>query len=488
MEEFISSFLNKKNEFLTVEIGTNDLKVARIERRGDEIDVLDLKVVDISRFLEDRIIQELTGIISGFEGLRSPTVVNVIPTNFVIFKNIEIPSTDEKEIKDIIDLQAGRHTPYAREEIILDYVNLGIAHSSYTKVLLVIVKRDVVTKRYDIIKAAGYKSNFAALSAEIISKFYNKSSLKKQSGGPLALVNMDRANMDFIVEHGGENLYIRSVAIMDPEKTSGDTDIKKRIFEGLKGSVESYQSENIEILPDSIYFTGATRRMQGMESEVRSKMSMSNCSIIPQNKLIESGKVANAAVFKTDENVSVLSVLAIPSVIDDLQLNLIPEDVKMRNEIKNKAKLMIMIGTFAMASLLLFCSVFLTNMMFKKLYFQRLKARYAGEIKEANILKQVISKTDDVDLFLRGKGRSLKVLTELFNAIPKEVFMNNVSFGEDSTLVFSGTADSMSRVFTLVTDLENHPRFSNVKVDSTRTRRVEDKELADFNLTLSVGD
>jgi Tfp pilus assembly protein PilN len=160
----------------------------------------------------------------------------------------------------------------------------------------------------------------------------------------------------------------------------------------------------------------------------------------------------------------------------------------MRNEIKNKAKLMIIIGTLAMACLLLFCSVFLTNMMFKKLYLQRLKARYAGEIKEANILQQVIGKTDDVDLFLRGKGRSLKVLTELFNAIPKEVFMNNISVGEDGALVFSGTADSMSRAFSLVTELENHPSFSNVKVDSTRTRRVEDKELADFNLTLSVGD
>src|SRR3989338_2715818 len=45
--------------------------------------------------------------------------VCVIPSSVATTKNIEIPSLDPQEIKSIIDLQAGRHTPYSREEILM---------------------------------------------------------------------------------------------------------------------------------------------------------------------------------------------------------------------------------------------------------------------------------------------------------------------------------------------------------------------------------
>jgi Tfp pilus assembly PilM family ATPase len=56
---------------------------------------------------------------------KSPTIINVIPANLVITKNIEIPSNNPLEIKEIISLQAGRHTPYSREEILVDYLEVG---------------------------------------------------------------------------------------------------------------------------------------------------------------------------------------------------------------------------------------------------------------------------------------------------------------------------------------------------------------------------
>ena len=77
-------------------------------------------------------------------------------------------------------------------------------------------------------------------------------------------------------------------------------------------------------------------------------------------------------------------------------------------------------------------------------------------------------------------------MTELYMALPPEVYLANIAFNEDRTLNISGTADTMSRVFSLVTDMENNKFFSNVKVDSTRSRRVEGNEVADFGLTLTI--
>ena len=46
-----------------------------------------------------------------------------------------------------IDLQAGRHTPFSREEILMDYLNIGTYRKNYTEVLLVIVNSNAVRGR-----------------------------------------------------------------------------------------------------------------------------------------------------------------------------------------------------------------------------------------------------------------------------------------------------------------------------------------------------
>ncbi|MFH1768839.1 MAG: PilN domain-containing protein, partial [Candidatus Omnitrophota bacterium] len=56
--------------------------------------------------------------------------------------------------------------------------------------------------------------------------------------------------------------------------------------------------------------------------------------------------------------------------------------------------------------------------------------------------------------------------------------------GQDDTIILTGTADTMSRVFSLVTALENNKIFKNVKVDFTKSRVVKKEEVADFGLTL----
>ena len=84
-----------------------------------------------------------------------PPVICVIPANAATAKNIEVPSTDPEEIKSIINLQASRHTPYSREEVLISYINLGMNASNNTRLLLVIVHRDMVKERISILEKCG---------------------------------------------------------------------------------------------------------------------------------------------------------------------------------------------------------------------------------------------------------------------------------------------------------------------------------------------
>ena len=73
-----------------------------------------------------------------------------VPANAATAKNIEVPSSDPEEIKSIINLQAGRHTPYSREEVLISYINLGLNAFNNTRLLLVIVHRNMVKERISL--------------------------------------------------------------------------------------------------------------------------------------------------------------------------------------------------------------------------------------------------------------------------------------------------------------------------------------------------
>jgi Tfp pilus assembly protein PilN len=183
---------------------------------------------------------------------------------------------------------------------------------------------------------------------------------------------------------------------------------------------------------------------------------------------------------------SVMSVASIPAVLEDLKLNIIPEDIKMRKALKGRAHEMAKIAAFAMISLIVFCSILLMHVVFNRLYLERLRSKYTSQVQEAEKLKQIAQKNYTVESFLNKKGQSLGILTELYNALPPAIYLNSMNLKEDRTMSFTGTADTMSSVFSLVTSLENNPYFSGVKVESTRSRRVENKEVADFSLTLTL--
>jgi Tfp pilus assembly protein PilN len=147
---------------------------------------------------------------------------------------------------------------------------------------------------------------------------------------------------------------------------------------------------------------------------------------------------------------------------------------------------MLQMSILAMIAFILFCAVFITKVIFKNLYLGKLNKSYAKENEEVKKLDAVSDKTGIIKRFLSQKAEALDVLVELFNAMPGEVYLSSVILKEDDTLTFTGTADSMSMVFSLVTDLENNSYFSNVKVDFTKTRKQKGIEVSDFGLTLSL--
>jgi Tfp pilus assembly protein PilN len=182
-----------------------------------------------------------------------------------------------------------------------------------------------------------------------------------------------------------------------------------------------------------------------------------------------------------------VSAFSVVSPVLDLgksRLDLTPEDVRVRREIEKKSKEAMKFGVLAMTVLLLFCAALLSNLMLKNMYLNKLEKSYVSENEEVSKLNAVMDSTSRVKKIIAEKGVGLSGMALLFRSMPSEVFLTSVDFREGNVFTFTGTADSMSMVFSLVTELENSASFKDVKVDFTRSRRQSGKEVADFGLTL----
>src|SRR5258708_332156 len=155
-------------KYLTIYINDGVIKVAQATSSGS------LEKVARGSYTEtpggDEAAKALKFLLALFN--RQACVICVIPASAATAKNIEVPSIDPEEIKSIINLQASRHTPYSREEVLISYINLGMNASNNTRLMLVIVHRSMVKERVSILEGSGLDVDKIIFVPEAQARFY----------------------------------------------------------------------------------------------------------------------------------------------------------------------------------------------------------------------------------------------------------------------------------------------------------------------------
>ena len=231
-------------ELVGIDLGSNNLKLVHVRFSANKREVVRIVTCNINGLSDHDLTKAIS---SAFHDLKinKPLLINFVPTNIVITKNIEIPSTNPEEIKDIINLQAGRHTPYSRDEIIVDYINIWTYKHSYTKILLVIVSRAAVRKNYDLLSRAGLNLDKIFFAPEGLAGSAPKILKLENADSPFSLIHIDEGLTDFTVVLHSKVIFFRSIPIgaqLLMGETENDTE---RFTEELRRSFEAYQSENM---------------------------------------------------------------------------------------------------------------------------------------------------------------------------------------------------------------------------------------------------
>src|SRR3989344_348094 len=255
----------RSQEQVGIDLGGNHLKLARVIVQANKRELIDVVHRDITGLSEEDISKAVRTAVE-ISKANAPEVVVTIPAHLVITKNIEIPSTDPREIMAIVNLQASRHTPYSREEIIVHYIHVGVYKQTYSRILLLIASREVIKRQFLIVEKAGFKCSGVLFAPEAIAATLDKFLKLNSHDVPIGSLHVDESSTDFMIIFKDKPIFIRSIPVGTQHFFEEKERYRAKFVEEVRGSLEAYEGESVGKVDHMLVLTGAVEATEGLDT------------------------------------------------------------------------------------------------------------------------------------------------------------------------------------------------------------------------------
>ena len=470
-------------EQVGIDLGGNHLKFARVIIHANKRELVNIAHRDVTGLSEEDISKAVKTTIEDMKA-NEPEVVVTIPAHLVITKNIEIPSTDPREIMAIVNLQASRHTPYSREEIIVDYIHVGTYKQTYSRILLLIASREVIKRQFLIVEKAGFKCAGVLFAPVAIAAAMDKFLKLSSHDVPIGSLHVDENSTDFMIIFKDKPVFIRSIPVGTQHFFEEKERYHLRFVDEVRGSLEAYESESIGKTPHMLVLTGAVEATEGLDT------MLAETARVP----VHAVPYCRAAIFPDEiaqkiasvRHLSFLNVIASTTAVPPPKVSLIPEEIRMRKNIEERGRELIKTGIFILSIALVLSMIFISKIYIKSLFLQNLKTKYAAIGEEAAKLEKSFGRATTVANYLSTRGYSLEVLADLATLAPYDLALADIRYDAQGKFSLGGTADSMSVVFAFVDKLEKSSYFKDVKTKYTTKRKAGKRDLVDFEIVATL--
>ncbi len=470
-------------DYISIMLSEDTLKIVHLSVSPSEQKLIGLTKRSVQGISEAELPAAIQSAMEDLK-VKKPEILCTIPSHLVTTKNIEIPSVDPEEIKSIVDLQAGRHTPYSREEILVGHIPIGVFQRNYTKVLLIIVNRDVIKKQVNVLAAAGVKVNRVLFGPEGMACFYARILKDQEEDTPVGIIDVAGETTDFIIELNKTVVTCRNIPLgaSHLEKEGRD-----KFVEELVKSSEAYQNEDIHKVPKMYILTRDDARLKELQPILKEKLK-AEIRIMPYEEHLKCDDALKSKLTAEYKDESFLNVICAAVVIDDIQVDLIPDEVKTQKIIEEKGRELIKIGAFSAVIFFLVCGMFFSKIYFKSMFLNKLTKEYLEKQRAVASLDRVAQKTRIIKGYLDSRMVSLDVLNEIYEKTPDEIYLKNISFNATGEINVQGISESMSRVFNYITYLEGSELFESVKTKSTAAKKERGKDVATFDIDFKLAE
>lgn len=475
----------KISDNICVSLDDNILKVAQIQS-GKKSSVSNIAAKSLEGVKEADIPRIIGSVLRGLKAKPSNLTL-VLPSSVATTKNIEIPSVNDDEIKSIVNLQAGRHSPFSREEIQIGYINIGVFKANYTRVLLIIVNKKVIKDKLSLFHKAGYKIEHISFGAEAVSNLYSEALGLSGEPAPSGIIDISESYTEFVMTFQGKAIMSRSIPVGRIQLASDAQTAKDKLIEEISKTIESYKTEDIGEAPSNYLITCDDASIQALQEALRAKLEI-QAEIISYVDYAQATKNVLSKMGKEYAANNFLDLIATGLFMDKTEVDLMPEDIKIQRNIEDQGAQFLKAASLGFLFLILLaCSLFLKT-YFKQSYYTTLTEKYENNRQEVVSLEDQSRRVKIIRNYLDTRMKSLDVIKQLNNTIPKEIYLTGIFLDEEGNISIQGISDISSLIHNLVTRLKESPEFSSVNLKSSSSKKDRGKNVHAFEITLKIKD
>lgn len=391
-------------------------------------------------------------------------VIACLSRQMVNIRMLELPSTDQAEIADMVDLQAGKQTPYSKDEILCGHRIIASVRPGYTKVMLVIVQRSLLRQHYAMLRDAGLRVERMSVTSEGMN---NWSLYELEGTGTRVLLDIDSAYTDFSVVSDGGIVFTRSIMVGAGELLKDFDKCRDRFIKEVKRSIDMFESESGGSKPDRMVVSGA--RVENVAECLGGEIGI---PVAPEDSLACIKKKPAAPDLNTGEYRAV-SLTALAGVALDpggMTFDLIPDVARMRRDLGTRVthlSLFVMLAMAAMISASLFATI---KFFLQKSRLETLRGEYHATLpavtsaEKMQELIKVVRERQDM------KFSPLSILAEIHGLVSGDLYFDIVDIDRAGRKVsLAGMAATSREIRTLVVNLEKSSLLTNVRETGTTT-------------------
>ncbi len=485
---FKAKGLARPKYIFVLEIGEEWLKMAAVQeiRHARQIVEIGAELIKDANDLEVSL--KVTAFLKALNFKPSSVIVSH-PAHHLTVRILQLPSLDPKEIADIVELQAVKQTPHAREEITAGFYILESDKAGYSHVLVAISRRDIAARYSRIVEMAGLPIPRITLSLEGSWNWFESVAAgeKQETGEALLLLDLDVASTDLMILSQAKPVFTRSLDFGVRNLTAGGAVIESEFVKEVQRSLELGESDLKDKKITRIILTGGGNKLKDLAALLSRENNLPSEVIAPF-----SGETAKRTAHPenplcTSSEVSFVPVAGLALGEESTSINLTPPEIQIRKSLEDQARDLAFLGTLLLALASLLSLVSFGKIYKKNSYLERLKKDYAAIHKQSGEVEKLVAKMKLASEQMAAGGGFLDVLQETSEVMPENITLTGLQYNsQDKTVVLRGVSAEMSAVFQFLTTLEGVPHLESVKTRNVTKRKLADREVAEFEMVASI--
>ncbi len=480
----------KSNYISIVQASNRALTVLRVKPSDAGVDVVDFAIERGPWPPEDGSLEDAMKQFALAHHLDNDRVFSIIPRHDATARIVEFPSQDANEIEGMVRLSAEEFVPFPADELVTSFAVLSRNDDGSSKVLAVVVHRDVINAHLALLGSAGLEPEQIFLST---SSLLSAALVQSPSGIDChALVDLAPGGLEILAVRDGVPEYARGIAISEDWCIGGeqqDSIIREAATE-VRGSLSAHRRESYSgVGADHVFISSDAADARAAARALSHEL---DCECAPAEFGLE-GLTGNLdCLAGTLPLVSIGAALAAQGR-GKFTVRLLPDQVlKRRASMSSRSQLLRLAAAFALATAA-------AAGVYGQALYQR--GAYIGELEQrADALRPRVKSTaskrkhlERLQQQVERKDSVLELMAGMTGHIPREgMNIQNFIYKRASGITLIGRATQLDMVNKLTDDLRaassTFPQFARARQMYSNMAKERDKDIWSFNITVEFPD